>query len=595
MINDLTLIDIFQNTDPQALDTSILDQILQHYQGLGVDRAEVLGGSTFERMLDNQFYKTPFQICSYIHKSLPNIPLQVLIGARNLIGMEIYSTDIIDRFIEHCMQNGIRFFRVYDALNDTRHMQHTADTVIKSGAGLQGTLIYDHHMDHSFYMDKAKHLQEMGCQEICIKDAESTLVPSRTARLFDELSSQLKVPVFLSAYNIRGLQALNYYQACIHGCSGIDLSFLSSSYYDYTPTVFSLLNSMQGTKFEQNLDYAKALEFYQDIKKYIHPHLSQELYSDHFILQSQNQSLLPKWLISSINKQLKEIGEIEQMGQVIEEIIKIKEELGNPSLATPIGHIIASQAILNIIISDQRWEIASDEIKKFAAGYFGNPPQTMNPKIKARIMKDNGETIIQKYEATDTFAQCQEELAPITDRHEHILSYCFFPEKTLNFLKAKKEDKPRTEKSIPESRNLDKINMKKLREITDLVETSNIDTINFEIEGIKISINKSQTTAPQPAAGPAEAAPQVSAGSHAVKSPIVGTFYRASSPDTPPFVKEGQKVKKGETLCIIEAMKLMNKITADTDGEIEKILAVNEEPVEFGQTLMLIRKEESDV
>ncbi|MGM0365383.1 MAG: acetyl-CoA carboxylase biotin carboxyl carrier protein [Actinomycetota bacterium] len=593
-INDITLRDIFQNTDPQAIDTAVLDTILEHYSTVGFDRIEVLGGSTFEKMLDNHFYKSPFQICSYIKRCLPNLSLQALIGARNLVGMEMYSHDIIDRFIEECMKSGIDIFRVYDALNDTADMEHTVKKITGIGAGLQGTIIYDHNMDESFYISKAKELQDLGCTEICIKDVESTLVPSSSARLFEELTAHIKLPIYLSAYNIKGLQTLNYFQACVHGCGGIDLSFVPSSYNDYNPTIFTFINSVKGTNLTHSLNYQEALKLFEDIKKYIYPSLNQDLFSNSFILKLENQSLLPKWLINATNRQLKEIGEIEKMDQVIDEIIKIKKELGNPSLATPIGQIIASQAILNTIISDQRWEITSDEIKKFATGYFGKPPGNIDQQIKSLIFKHSQAAAEQKHEATDTYMQCKNELADITDRQEHILSYCFFPEKTLNFLKGKKEKKPEAKKTEALSQNLEKLNIKKIREITDLVETSNIEKINFEVDGIKISINKS--TSQQGPAGPAEKKEKEKpAGREEVKSPIVGTFYRSSSPEAPPFVKEGDKVKKGDTLCIIEAMKLMNKITSDLDGEIEKILVANEEPVEFGQTLMLIRKEEKDV
>ncbi len=589
-INDITLRDLFQNADPAAVDTAVLDTLISHYDGMGFDRLEVLGGSTFEKMLENNFYKTPFQICSYIHRQLPKVPLQVLIGARNLVGLEMYSADIIDRFISSCLRNGIYMFRVYDALNDIEHFKYTAERIIGLGGRLQGALIYDHKMDNDFYSRKAGQLADLGCEEICIKDVESTLVPAKAAILFKELSSKTDTPLHLSAFNVRGLQGLNYYQAAINGASGVDLSFMPSSYNDYNPSVFTFLNSIKGTCLEHNLDYGKSLGLYEDIKKYIYPSLNHSLSSDNFILRLHSESLLPKWLINAISRQLKEIGEIEQMGQVVDEIIKIKKELGNPTLATPIGQIIASQAILNSIISDNRWDITSDEIKKFAAGYFGKASASMDSKVKSLIFKKNQEEEYQKYEAADTFKQCESELADITSDEEHILSYCFFPDKTLEFLKDKKKSKTGNGKNVTGKPNLDKINMKKLREITDLVETSNIEKINFEIEGIKISINKSSGTAPQRPGPAKQAEHEIPQDITEVKSPIVGTFYRAESPQAPPFVKEGQKIKKGDTLCIIEAMKLMNKITSDTDGVVEKITAANEDPVEFGQTLMVIRK-----
>ncbi len=598
LVNDITIRDIFQSTDPSYINTDTIDRILDYYQDLNYDSLEIFGGSTFEKMLQNRIYKTPFQICRYIKNRIPNIPLQVLVGARNLVGLEIYSKNIIDKFVAQCIDCGISIFRVYDPLNDIDDIKYILKTIKENGGQCQGTIIYDNLKQYSFFREKALALEEFGCKSICIKDVESTLIPAKARKLFPEISKSVNIPVFLSSSNIRGLQALNYYEACSGGCRGIDLSLIPSSYNDYNPTVFPILLSLNDTGISHNLNYPKIVELYEYIKKYIYPHLEQELFSSKYILDSQSESLLPKWLISSINRQLKEVGEIENIDAVLEEILRIKKELGNPSLSTPIGQIIGSQAILNTVISEQRWEITSDEINKFLAGYYGKPPENIDKAIKKNFINKNKE-IVKIDEVPDIYGQCKEELAVLTGKQEDILSYCFFPEKTRKFLEAKKEPKTAAEESADRkektsTHNLERINLKKLREITNLVETSNIGEISLEIEGVKISVNKSK-----PAKATEEKAPETVAekessqeGLVEIKSPIVGTFYNSPSPDAPPFLKEGDMVKKGDTLCIIEAMKLMNKINSDYSGEIHNILVENEEPVEFDQTIMIIKKEE---
>ncbi|MFO7929410.1 MAG: biotin/lipoyl-containing protein, partial [Candidatus Humimicrobiaceae bacterium] len=574
LVNDITIRDIFQSTDPSYINMDTIDRILGYYQDLNYDSLEVFGGSTFEKMLQNRIYKTPFQICRYIKNRIPNIPLQVLVGARNLMGLEIYSKNIIDKFVTQCMDCGISIFRVYDPLNDIDDIKYILKTIKENGGQCQGTIIYDNLKQYSFFREKALALEELGCKSICIKDVESTLIPAEARKLFPEISKNVNIPVFLSSSNIRGLQALNYYEACSGGCRGIDLSLIPSSYNDYNPTVFPILLSLNNTGINHNLNYPKIVELYEYIKKYIYPHLEQELFSSKYILDSQSESLLPKWLISSINRQLKEVGEIENIDAVLEEILRIKKELGNPSLSTPIGQIIGSQAILNTVISEQRWEITSDEINKFLAGYYGKPPENIDKAIKENFINENKE-IAKIDEVPDIYGQCKEELKDLTGKQEDILSYCFFPEKTRKFLEAKKEPKtaaeePADRKEKISTHNLERINLKKLREITNLVETSNIGEISLEIEGVKISVNKSKPAKAMEEKEP-EAVPEKENGQEnlvEIKSPIVGTFYNSPSPDTPPFVKEGDLVKKGDTLCIIEAMKLMNKINSDFSGEI---------------------------
>src|SRR4030066_423973 len=538
-INDITIRDIFQNTELEYLDTRILDTILEDMNGIKYDSLEVLGGSSFEKILDSGLGMVPLEVVSYIKNRIPSTPLQVLIGARNLGGLEVYSKDMIKRFIKLCKGKGIDIFRVFDSLND------------------------------------------------------------------------MDIPIFFSATNLRGLQVLNYFEACRNGCKGVDLSLLPSSYNDYNPTVFSFILSLNDTGISHNLDFSKIVQLSEIIKRNIYPIIKQDLFSTRFILNNTNKNLLPKWLISNIGNQLAEIGETESMDSILEEIFTIKNEIGSPSLATPVGQIIGSQAILNAVISDSRWEIMCDEIKKLINGYFGKIPRKMDKKILEKmegIPEEEKSAYIMEVE--DIYPNGKSDLEKLSDREEDILSYCFFPDKTRKFLEEKKAGpgKPQAEKDTSIAgtgiifkrrqaepmTKLQNLDVKKIREITSLVESSNIEEIKLEVEGVKISINNpkyrsaGQDTREKVPEQPREKKPE---DIIEVKSPIVGTFYTAPTPDSPPFVKVGDRVKKGDTLCIIEAMKLMNKINADHEGQITDILVSNEDAVEFDQVLMVIKKD----
>jgi len=621
-INDITIRDIFQSIDSGHINEKMLARVIEQLGKIKFDSFEVLGGSAFEKMLSGSLYKTPFEIIYNIKNKNPNLKLQALIGAKNLAGMEIYSNEAAKKFIMECRNCGIESFRVYDSLNDLDNFRYIVPEIAESGADCQGTLIYDNLEETRFYIDLADKLIEMGCTGICIKDVESTLLPGKASNLFKELTDNINGQFYLSGYNLRGLQVANYYSACISGCSGIDLSFIPSSYNDLSPAIFPFLLSLKDTSYYSDADYLKILEVFEWFKRNIYTLIKNELLHSRFIFSNKNQNLLPKWLLSSLNKQLIEIGEHNKIDTVCEEVFKIKNEIGNPSLSTPVGQIIGSQAILNTIISDYRWEITNDEIKKLISGYYGRLPRKVDPEIKEKIFHDseNSDGISGGFSHDNNiYSQCEDELKELSGKSSEILSYMFFPEKTLTLLKIRKNEKPAAqnkEKNLPEtgelfpdflksqtSQKLHEIDIQKLKDIANLVETSNIDEINLELDGIKVSINKKasgksgrhhpvRSAETESDVEPIPKLKEKEAGSEyfEVRSPIVGTYYSSPSPGSSPFIKTGMRIKKGDTLCIIEAMKLMNKINSEIDGTVEEILVKNEETVEYDQLLIKIKK-----
>ncbi len=616
-VNDITIRDTLQNINPDALDKKKLLGILENYSGLEYDTLEIMGGSSFEKILQTGLGMNPFQLSSFIKSIIPSIPLQILIGARNLIGLEMYDEKIIKKFIKECIKSGISVFRVYDSLNDIENFKFTVSEIIENGAQCQGTIIYDELMELSYYRKTSKKLEKMGCSSICIKDAESTMIPSRAAGLFSVLSGASRVPLHFSATNLRGLQTLNYYQAAVNGCSGFDLSFLPSSYNDFTPTVFSFLLSLKESDISYRLDYNRLTDLGGNIKKNVYPFIKQELFSTKFILDHASRTLLPKWLITDISNQLAAIGENESFNKVLEEVSIIKSEIGYPSLSTPVGQIIGSQAILNSVVSDARWEISCDEIKKLVRGYYGKLPREVNREVLVKIFVSEEKEMDRSLSHEGAvYEDCMKELKKYTEREDDILSYCFFPEQTAGFLKERINGKD-SKKQEPEKVNivretsegsteyihlsgLRNLDIEKIKEITSIVESSKIDEIKLELDGIKISINNtSQRDGRQSPENISAGSTGSISDSHIpageavieIRSPVVGIFYSSSAPEDPPFVKSGDRVKKGDTLFIIEAMKHMNRISSETDGIVDRILVQNEEAVEYNQTVMVIRKD----
>ncbi|MCJ7665114.1 MAG: hypothetical protein MUO59_00040, partial [Actinobacteria bacterium] len=504
-INDITIRDIFQNIDLDSLDKKSFQSILEGFNGLEYDSLEIMGGSSFEKILESRLDMNPFQVTFFIKSIIPSIPLQALIGARNMTGLEIYSDSFIEKFIKQSIDSGISIFRVYDSLNDLKNMDFTIREIVSNKADCQGTIIYDDLQKLDYYPDTAKKLVTMGCSSICIKDAESIMLPKKATELFRVLSHETKVPVHFSASNLRGLQTLNYFEAVANGCSGVDLSFLPSSYNDFTSTVFSFLLSLKDTNMSYKLDYGRVVELAEVIKKYAYPYIKQDLFSTKFILGHTNKNLMPKWLITNIGQQLVEIGEEKSLDSVLEEVFRIKSEIGNPSLSTPVGQIIVSQAVLNSVISDYRWEILCDETKKLIRGYFGRLPRKISKEVLERLealsAKEEGD---QDLKVEDTYEQRTKELEKLSCKSDDILSYCISPEKTKGYLERIRGIRPATKIKTEKAKayykksgrtgqsvllsGLTNLDTKKLKEITNIIESSNIDEIKFELDDIKISI-----------------------------------------------------------------------------------------------------------
>ena len=659
-ITDTSIKDIFKSSKAESINIKNLEEIFKTIDEVGFESLEVWGGSCFEKMLSNNFNKSPWEILSYIKTFVSKTPLQALIGAKNLVSFDYFPDDIIKRFIKLSSQHGISIFRVYDALNDLENLKPAIETILSNSSICQGTIIYDSKKNEQYYFDFVSSLKRLGCQSVCIKDAESMLIPQRANELFKAMSEIKGIDIYLSTQNLKGLQVLNYFEAISNNCSGIDLSFIPASYYDnFVPSVYPIILSLKYGEIGHNLNKEKVDMLYELIKKNVYPDLEKDTRFSSIIFNHANKNLLPEWLMLMLENQLGELGETDKFDIVFEEILKIKKEVGNPSLSTPIGQIIGGQAILNTLISNERWEIISDEMVLLLNGSFGKLPEEIDSKVLHLndSIKRNDQEL--KKTGEDLFESCKKGIKKLSQFEEDILSYCFFPDRTLKFLNKKKNiksnpisgiksdplkdlsasdavkvlEKTKTIEDLNEKKetiafgendmnNFKDLDTRKIKEIMELLESSNLEEIKIESGDMRITLNKKSLSAGRPElenidlsrlkdvlietekfskkketlsqkedndSGKTLPKEFTEPGVVEIKSPIVGTFYAAPSPGESPFTVEGATVKKGDPLCIIEAMKLMNKINSDYEGTILKILVANEEPVEFDQTIMTIK------
>jgi oxaloacetate decarboxylase alpha subunit len=300
------------------------------------------------------------------------------------------------------------------------------------------------------------------------------------------------------------------------------------------------------------------------------------------------QQKLPVGLVAALDQQLRSQAAGGRLDEVLDEVIRVRDEVGSPPLAAPIGQIVASQALINVLTAN-RYSTMVDELRELVEGRFGRTPGPIAPGLRRAVELRTEESALAEEDPVE-LDEIREEAAGLASSEEELLLLALFGEEAEALLRSIRE-RSGGEESLA-ARGVDRARAEKIRELVRIVQETGIGEITIEEDGMRVSVRRQaeQTAVPvvvTPPAGDAEAA-AIAARDDAlvrIESPMVGTFYRSPSPDTAPFVQEGDVVAAGQTLCILEAMKLMNEVKAEIEGIVRAIHVGNAEPVEYGQLL----------
>jgi oxaloacetate decarboxylase alpha subunit len=334
---------------------------------------------------------------------------------------------------------------------------------------------------------------------------------------------------------------------------------------------------------------------------------------------------VPGGMISNLVSQLEEQKALDKLEEVLEEIPRVREDLGYPPLVTPTSQIVGIQAVINVLMQE-RYKMCPGEVKDYVRGFYGRPPVPIKEEIRKKIIGDEQVITVRPADLLNPgWEKAKEEVKGLVEKEEDILTYALFPQVALKFFEFRQKEgqeiprtavQPKKEEPKPlsvsqpkatqpkprQTKEVEKMNVDQLKEIIQLLEETSIAELELEASDFKLSLRKALAERPQKREG---AEKQSEAKTKAVLaeaaeedlelipvvSPMVGTFYRSPAPDAPPFVEKGSFVEVGQTLCIVEAMKLMNEIKSEIRGRIADILVENGQPVEYGQTMFLIAKE----
>ena len=585
--------------------------ILPKMDRVGYWAIEAWGGATFDtclRFLD----ENPWDRLRSIKSKTPNTRLSMLSRGQNLVGYKHYSKDIVNRFIAAAHRNGIDVFRVFDALNDIRNVVDNAEAIKACGGHFEGAISYTLSPVHTLdsFLEYGQQLKDLGADSIAIKDMAGMLTPYRTERIVKAFNAEIGLPIHVHCHYVGGMAPANYLKAAEAGAAIVDTASAPLAFGNSQPAVEMLVAAMQESRYDTGLDLGllfEISEYWEEVRK--RGHYKRGVSSlTHMKVYSHQ---VPGGMMSNLMSQLEIQNAIDRLDDVMEEIPRVRAEVGYPPLVTPLSQIVGTQAVFNVL-TGKRWSVVSKEMKDYICGYYGKAPGPMSPEVVNRVVGESDimldPDVAPGSLVTTTFAELEEEIGDLAKTEEDVLMYALFPNEARTYL-----SKHRTSEKVDflleeESSNTkedDYVDINQIRELVRVAEESSVGEIVVEEEGARIAVRMPGAVAAAPAAPVAAAAPAApapaaapaaapaSAASHpanwyCVTSPMVGTFYAAPAPGEPAFVQVGDEVAANQTLCIVEAMKLMNEIGAEEMGTVREVCVEDATPVEFGTPLFYI-------
>ncbi|SJZ36513.1 oxaloacetate decarboxylase, alpha subunit [Selenihalanaerobacter shriftii] len=407
---------------------------LEKMDQLGYHSLEVWGGATFDSCL-RYLDEDPWIRLKKIKLRVKNTPLQMLLRGQNILGYKHYSDDILEKFIEKSIINGIDIIRIFDALNDVRNMKKAIEYTKKYGGHAQGTIVYTTSPIHDvdYYVNTAKLLKDIGIDSLCIKDMAGLLTPYKSYELVKKIKQETDLIIQLHSHDTSGMAAMTYLKGVEAGVDIIDTAISALSSGTSQPATETMVAVLDDTKKNIDLDLKELEElggYFREIRnKY-------DKYADSFdvdprVLTSQ----IPGGMLSNLRNQLKEQNMLNRYDEVLKEVPKVRKEMGYPPLVTPTSQIIGTQAVFNVV-TGERYSLVSKEIKYYVKGMYGRPPGEIDPEIKEIVLED--ELSIKERPADLLEPKFDITLKKIKDfitKEEDVLSYILFPGVAEKFLK----------------------------------------------------------------------------------------------------------------------------------------------------------------
>ena len=605
-ITDTTFRDAHQSLMATRLRTDDMLPIAERMNAVGFHSMEVWGGATFDsttRFLGED----PWERLRAFKRLIPDTPLQMLLRGQSLVGYRPYADDVVDAFVRRSAEAGIDVFRVFDALNDPMNLERASSAVIDVGAHLQLTICYSvtdegrlggpiYNLD--YYVSKAKDLLDLGAHSICVKDMAGLLAPYDAFDLFTALRDVVHVPLQLHTHYTSGMASMTVLKSVDAGVDVVDACLAPLALRTAQPAVEPLITAMKGRERDTGLNLEPLLEM-GDYLETITPKYRQHLESpktaviDARVLSHQ----IPGGMTSNLISQLREADALDKLPDVLEEIPRTRKDLGYPPLVTPMSQMVGSQAVTNILMG--RYEAIIEPVRDYARGIYGRPPSPMDPDVheKALAGMDEDQTEIvgrPKAWSEPELPSAKQEIEDISADLDDILTYALYPQTGRRWIRIKHgldpmpeemkppEDSPRAD--VPSRPTI--ITPRKSHRSRAFNVYVDGEAFFVEVDPVSSAPSRPTGAESEPTASIADMAGRQDAAAvrpdeSTIESPMPGLILRHE-------VEVGDTVQAGQTVLVLEAMKMENSLPAPVAGAVRSLPFGVGDKVSRGDVLAVI-------
>ncbi|MDQ7732946.1 sodium-extruding oxaloacetate decarboxylase subunit alpha [Halomonas sp. SpR1] len=600
-ITDVVLRDAHQSLFATRMRLDDMLPIAEKLDRVGYWSLETWGGATYDACI-RYLGEDPWERIRALKEAMPNTPQAMLLRGQNLLGYRHYADDVVDKFVERAKTNGVDVFRVFDAMNDPRNLERAIQAVRNVEGHAQGTISYTVSPVHTLdsWVDLAKTIAGLGADSLAIKDMAGLLTPYTAFDLVTRLKKELSIPVHLHCHATTGLSTSTILKAVEAGIDNVDTSISSMSMtYGHSPTE-SVVAMLKDTGRDTGLD----LELLEDIAGYFREVRKKYAAFEGSLRGIDSRILIaqvPGGMLTNMEGQLKEQGAGDKLDDVLNEIPRVREDLGFIPLVTPTSQIVGTQAVMNVMMGE-RYKSISKEVQALLKGEYGAAPAPFNAELQKRVL-EGGEPITCR-PADNLSPEMDKLAAELKDKAsaegirlaegkrevDDVLTYALFPQIGLKFLKnrdnpdafepapqaveasaekapAKAENKAPVASQGPETYTV-KLNGKAF--VVEVSEGGELGEVQEQTASGTASAQPSSSEAPAPSGG---------GSGESIDAPLAGNIFKVN-------VRPGDSVAEGDVVIILEAMKMETEVRASSAGTVSKVNVSEGDSVAVGDTLI---------
>ncbi|ADP97095.1 sodium-extruding oxaloacetate decarboxylase subunit alpha [Marinobacter adhaerens] len=568
-ITDVILRDAHQSLLATRMRLDDMLPIAEKLDKVGFWSLESWGGATFDSCI-RYLGEDPWERIRELKKAMPNTQQQMLLRGQNLLGYRHYADDVVDRFCERAAENGVDVFRIFDAMNDPRNLDRAIKAVRKTGKHAQGTIAYTTSPVHTIEMwvELAKEVADMGADSIAIKDMAGILKPYVAYDLVSRLKKELDIPIHMQCHATTGMSTATAIKAAEAGIDNVDTAISSMSMtYGHSPTE-AVVAILEGTDRDTGLDLNLLEEiaaYFRQVRKKYAKFEGSLRGTDSRILIAQ----VPGGMLTNMENQLREQNASDKFDQVLDEIPKVREDLGFIPLVTPTSQIVGTQAVLNVL-TGERYKSISKETSAILKGEYGAAPAPMNKELQERVLDGKEPVTCRPADLLEPeMDKLTDELKKLADEkgiklsdnvEDDVLTYALFPQIGLKFLENR--DNPDAFEPVPTAESA-----------APAAKSEGPETYTVEVNGKKFvvavseggEISQIQGEGGAASAPAASSAPAPAAGEgEPVVAPLGGNIFKV-------LVSPGETVEEGDVMIILEAMKMETEVRAPKAGTIGEV------------------------